>query len=670
MSTKRILICIMSFLVLISIFAFIAPFGMGKMVEHTLTNQLNLFNRTFPLLQITVKEYHRGLYQSDVLLEITQKTILSEQEEAKPYFQTQLKTRIKHGPIIWGGNKPVNFAVAELTSQIALEDNANIQFDQKFISVISHIPYTGNFHTLFALEKISGRFEIPNSKSEDPTRGLFSFNNITLDLSIKHNHIQPTYHFTAKEVLVDADKDFRVKIGGLKLFTKQIEPNHSKIAALPDTEQQIFLDSLEVKYRNGVTSSGSKVLQLIGLEGESKLTSKSDKHNFSSEMQFKEITIDELKLGASKFKFSVNKIPKEIFTQILELGNTVASHDENPVMTIFREAQWDTEIKLEDQLGLPGGDFLLNGRAQVISKLQNGKMNYEDSNGGLSITLSKEALLYVIKMYANNQKLSSQETEKVINSTLSMINASPYIIDTGAEYEFYLSYNKDLYFNGVLPQDELSVLQKFSLKRPFSANDELLVSIWSSDADKIKEILNRDKNGIDTAFVFREMRSPLQAAAHIGNRDIVQLLLQHKYAVDHADSRNQTALYWAARNGHLDLLEDLLKKGASPNTKNLDGWTPLQEASEKGHIEIVSVLLSHKAKINEKDNEGRTALYWATNNNQKEVVQLLLKKGADPKIASVKGLTPLDVAKRGKHQDLIDIFENANNKKVLSINNY
>ena len=72
------------------------------------------------------------------------------------------------------------------------------------------------------------------------------------------------------------------------------------------------------------------------------------------------------------------------------------------------------------------------------------------------------------------------------------------------------------------------------------------------------------------------------------------------------------------------------------------GSTALMHAASRGNIGAVELLLAAKAPVDSKNRRGATALVWALGDPAK--VKLLLAAGADPRIKTVEGRTPLHVA--------------------------
>src|SRR5262249_35502786 len=119
----------------------------------------------------------------------------------------------------------------------------------------------------------------------------------------------------------------------------------------------------------------------------------------------------------------------------------------------------------------------------------------------------------------------------------------------------------------------------------------------------------------------------------------------------------------------------LLEHGADPNLTNKGGWTPLYLATDnrniesgdypvrKGdmdHLDFIKLLLAKGASVNARikdstetrtvftnqglDEKGGTAFFRASQSGDVVLMKLLLERGADPKINTVLGVTPLHVA--------------------------
>ena len=72
-----------------------------------------------------------------------------------------------------------------------------------------------------------------------------------------------------------------------------------------------------------------------------------------------------------------------------------------------------------------------------------------------------------------------------------------------------------------------------------------------------------------------------------------------------------TALNMAAHHGNMNIVEILLDRGIDINSKDDDGSTALDDAAREGHMNVVEILLDRGIDINSKNNHGSTALHWA-----------------------------------------------------------
>uniref|UniRef100_A0A8C5CUX7 Poly [ADP-ribose] polymerase n=1 Tax=Gadus morhua TaxID=8049 RepID=A0A8C5CUX7_GADMO len=90
--------------------------------------------------------------------------------------------------------------------------------------------------------------------------------------------------------------------------------------------------------------------------------------------------------------------------------------------------------------------------------------------------------------------------------------------------------------------------------------------------------------------------------------------------------------------------ELLLRKGADVNEKTKDMLTPLHLASEKSHNDVIELLVKHEAKVNAVDCLGQTALHRAAQCGHLQTCRLLLGSGGDPRLPSLQGLAPVQLA--------------------------
>lgn len=87
--------------------------------------------------------------------------------------------------------------------------------------------------------------------------------------------------------------------------------------------------------------------------------------------------------------------------------------------------------------------------------------------------------------------------------------------------------------------------------------------------------------------IFNEL---LNAIAPNGSKKIIQ------EAINHTDTKGNSALTFAAQFGHTDMVEHLLAQKANPDQPSVDGWTPIMHAALNGHVEVVRLLIAAGAR--------------------------------------------------------------------------
>lgn len=169
--------------------------------------------------------------------------------------------------------------------------------------------------------------------------------------------------------------------------------------------------------------------------------------------------------------------------------------------------------------------------------------------------------------------------------------------------------------------------------------------------------------------------TPLIIAARSNDIESVKILLAAGADVNQVSGYGWSALLVATQNRYYKLGAFLLDHGADPNLANKGGWVPLYLATDnrniesgdypvrKGdmdHLDFIRLLLDKGAKVNARvkdstetrtvftnqwlDENGATAFLRASQSGDLALMKLLLARGADPKIATVLGVTALQVA--------------------------
>jgi ankyrin repeat protein len=169
--------------------------------------------------------------------------------------------------------------------------------------------------------------------------------------------------------------------------------------------------------------------------------------------------------------------------------------------------------------------------------------------------------------------------------------------------------------------------------------------------------------------------TPLVYAARANALESVKVLLAAGADVNQTTGYGWSPLLVATQNRYYKLAAYLLDHGANVNQANTGGWTPLYLATDNrniengdypvrrpdmDHLEFITLLIDKGADVNHRvkdstetrtvftnqwlDENGATAFLRASQSGDIELMKLLLARGADPKVATLLGVTPLHVA--------------------------
>ncbi|GLD57828.1 zinc finger and SCAN domain-containing protein 21-like isoform X5, partial [Lates japonicus] len=202
----------------------------------------------------------------------------------------------------------------------------------------------------------------------------------------------------------------------------------------------------------------------------------------------------------------------------------------------------------------------------------------------------------------------------------------------------------------------------------------LLRAIFNVDPDEVRSLIFKKE---DVNIQDNEKRTPLHAAAYLGDAEIIELLilsgarvnakdnkwltplhravascsenavavlLKHSADVNARDKNWQTPLHVAASNKAVRCAEALVPLLSNVNVSDRAGRTALHHAAFSGHVEMVKLLLSRGANINAFDKKDRRAIHWAAYMGHLEVVKLLVASGAEVDCKDKKAYTELHAA--------------------------
>ena len=203
--------------------------------------------------------------------------------------------------------------------------------------------------------------------------------------------------------------------------------------------------------------------------------------------------------------------------------------------------------------------------------------------------------------------------------------------------------------------------------------EEQLVGI-----EQLKTVLvgvNAEKNVMPCGFGYEvgEGVTALWCAAAWCKLDLVKLLLSSGANIHHKSKGGSGALFMACQyfNSNrsrqillgkpdipiqLELVKYLVENGADVRESGRDGNTPLTAAALSGYKDpsLVNYLIDKGADPNAKNAHGSTALHFAAEKGCLETVKVLIKHGAHLEALDAEGLTPLQRACCGCHDEVVD----------------
>jgi len=137
----------------------------------------------------------------------------------------------------------------------------------------------------------------------------------------------------------------------------------------------------------------------------------------------------------------------------------------------------------------------------------------------------------------------------------------------------------------------------------------------------------------------------LRRAADMGDRKMVEELLQQDVDPNAQGTQGETALMYAARANDAAIVQVLLRNGADPSICDHKGGTAMRQALRgRSHVAL-SILLKNGVDIDQRDSGGRTMLMLAAAEGDNDAIRLLLSMG----VATEKrcmGFTALIIAVR------------------------
>uniref|UniRef100_A0A8C4HHY9 Ankyrin repeat domain 52a n=1 Tax=Dicentrarchus labrax TaxID=13489 RepID=A0A8C4HHY9_DICLA len=181
----------------------------------------------------------------------------------------------------------------------------------------------------------------------------------------------------------------------------------------------------------------------------------------------------------------------------------------------------------------------------------------------------------------------------------------------------------------------------------------LVQAIFNRNAEEVQLLLHKkeDVNALD-----QDRRTPLHAAACVGDVHIMDLLIESGATVNAKDHVWLTPLHRAAASRNERAVGLLLRRGAEANARDKFWQTPLHVATANRATRCAEALLTQLSNLNMADRTGRTALHHAAQSGFQEMVKLLLNKGANLSAIDKKERQPIHCAAYLGHSEVVKLL--------------
>jgi ankyrin repeat protein len=314
------------------------------------------------------------------------------------------------------------------------------------------------------------------------------------------------------------------------------------------------------------------------------------------------------------------------------------------------------------------------GNKQKFAEICKNRLSKEPEEMAIKLGLTNSAKMFPSPSIKKSTKQKKSPELKPIGQGVSSQFKGPYKKGTLQEIDNLLTFftddkvgeflkrkNREYLLFDVLDQLNTSLIQKIKKspqKIKIFKKQLLQIDLFQVEAQNEIRILKL----ISTLCLVELKKTQLQfltffrVVSAVGDREIVQLLIEKGADVNKTWKDGVTPLWVASQNGHEEVVKLLIANGADVKKSNENGVTPLWVASQNGHKGTVKLLIEKGADVHKANENGVTPLWIASQNGHEGTVELLIEKGADVKKSNENGVTPLWIASQNDHEGTVELL--------------
>ena len=211
-------------------------------------------------------------------------------------------------------------------------------------------------------------------------------------------------------------------------------------------------------------------------------------------------------------------------------------------------------------------------------------------------------------------------------------------------------------FTQALRDQDIANVQSMLEADPSLATSKAVTSAMVLLVNK-ETFMQPRKNQILQLILAHHPKLDLWQTAAFGTSEELAKMLRPEL-VNAPNDHGWSPIHMASFAGNTANVKLLLDRGADIRLRAKTKFrnTPLLVAMLTGHIDTVRLLLDRGADVLDRQHEGTAALHEAALMGDLDLVKLLVDRGAEIGSRMDNGNTPLDMAIRGKHEEVAEFL--------------